>query len=104
MISRTEIVINPSKPTFLMHIVKRAGRVEKFSARKIHKSCYVACLEAKHTQLEAKRIAAKIQAATVRWAGKRGIVSTEHIFRFIASALRRQSRNAALRYETFHDY
>lgn len=84
-------------------IVKRRGHLEKFDARKIHRSCYRACVGSHLTRNEAKKICDAVTAAAKRWIRKKHIVTSIQIHKFVAKELRKHNKEVAFMYETHRD-
>ena len=85
------------------HVVKRKGHTEKFDARKIHRSCYRACVGSHLARKEAREICRKVTKAAKQWVKKKPMVTTKQIHVFVAKELRKHNKEAAFMYETHRD-
>ena len=86
-----------------LHIVKRRGHSELYDERKVYGSCFFACRNAHLTEYESEEICSKVAANATKWIKKREVVSSNEIFRFIISELKKHHEDAAFVYETHRD-
>ncbi len=84
-------------------VVKRRGHEEKFSDRKLYRSCYYACKSAEMGSKECAKISKDVTAGVKRHIGKKSCVSSSMIHKTTLKLLRKHSKDAAFMYETHRD-
>ena len=84
-------------------VVKRKGHEEKFSEKKLYKSCYYACKSAHLGAKECAKISKDVTAGVKKQIGKKSCVSSSTIHKTAAKLLRKHNRDAAFMYETHRD-
>ena len=85
------------------HVVKRAGHVEAFDARKIYASIYEACHAAHIPTAKSEKIAADVSAHIQKSVEKMDAISSRWIHGQISVALKKHHAGAAFMYETHRD-
>lgn len=86
-----------------MHIVKRAGHLEKFDERKVYATCYKACINASIHAQEAERICERVTKDIKIWIKAKKKVTSNQIFQQMIKTLKKQNKDAAFMYETHRD-
>lgn len=84
-------------------VVKRKGHEERFSERKLYRSCYCACKSAHLKTKECAKIARSVTSEVKKSAGSRKCVTSAYIHKAASKALKRRNRDAGFMYETHRD-
>jgi len=81
------------------HIIKRAGKHEKFDTKKLYASIYASCLAAHESSRSAEKIADKVSTKVKQWFEEKNSLVTSNDIRQIASKyLENYSADAAYGY------
>lgn len=87
----------------MLHVVKRAGKLEKFDERKVYASCYSACLSTHMDKKEAEKICSKITNEIKKWIKPKKTVTSDQIFKQQIKLLKKHDKDAAFMFETHRD-
>ena len=84
-------------------IVKRRGHTESYDNKKVYASCYFACRSSHMKEIPAEKIAAKVTNSVSREVLKKGVLTSDEIFKLVAKELRKHDEDSAFMYETHRD-
>ncbi len=85
------------------HLVKRAGHLERFDERKVYASCYAACLSSHIPHNEAEKICNNVCREIKKWIKNKNKVTSNQIFKEVASKIKKFNKEAAYMYFTHRD-
>ena len=94
---------NKSKARALLTIVKRKGHSEIYDERKVYGSCYFACRNAHLSEEESEDISNKVCKSIKKEISKKKSITSNDIFRLLASELKKHNEDASFLYETHRD-
>jgi transcriptional regulator NrdR family protein len=83
--------------------VKKGGKIEEFSEKKVYFSCYKSFLVSKMEKEKAKEICKKIATQIKEWAKKQREITTKEISEKIISLLNKKDKKVAYMYKSFKD-
>ncbi len=86
-----------------MIIVKKDGRKEAFSKKKLFSSIYESFLNAHHNKKNADNFAKKVSNEALRHLKNKKIINSSYVFKIIATLLEKYDKDAAFLYETHRD-
>ncbi len=83
--------------------VKRRGHTEKYDERKCYGSIYAAGLSCHLKHTESEKIASEACKEITKWVHQKKKVSSDNIFKKVASHLKKKHADVAFMYETHRD-
>lgn len=86
-----------------MHIIKRTGRKEEFSERKLFKSVYLACLGSEMDIKTAKQISQNVVKEIRKLVKGKKEIKSDIIFNRVKKILAKHNKECAFMYETHRD-
>ena len=86
-----------------MIVIKKDGHEEIFKKEKAYGSIYESCLNAHHEKKKATNIAKKTVNDLIKELKGKKKITSEHVFKLIATLLEKYDEDAAFLYETHRD-
>ena len=86
-----------------MIIVKKDGRKEVFSKKKLFNSIYESFLNAHHNKRNAGNFAKKVSNEALKHLKNKKIINSSYVFKIIATLLEKYDKDATFLYETHRD-
>lgn len=84
-------------------VVKRKGHAEKFSDKKLYRSCYYACKSAHLTAKECATISKETTVAVKKSIGGKKCITAHALHIAVCRLLKKRNADAAFMYDTHKD-